>query len=69
MDPAESYILIENSCTIFKGLLQFGGRADFSQTSAPHSLMKTYRKKLYFQLSAIRSILPDSNFNGNPATT
>jgi hypothetical protein len=27
MDPAESYILIENNCTIFKGLVQYGGGA------------------------------------------
>jgi hypothetical protein len=46
-------ILIANSCArwhrlhrIFKGLSHDGGRADFLKTSAPHSLVTTYRMKL-----------------------
>jgi hypothetical protein len=40
------------------GLSRDGGREDFLKTSAPHSLMTTYRKKLL----STRSISLDSNF-------
>jgi len=62
----KSGIFSKKTCTrnttrwsgIVTGLSKDGGRADFLKTSAPHSLMTTYRMKLL----PSRSILLDCTF-------
>ncbi len=61
----ELEILIVNSCTrcreIFKGLSQDVGRTDYMKTSAPHSLMTTYR----LNLLSLRYVSLDSTFKSS----